>query len=103
MPPSPVSKLDLRHTGRLRKGDNLLTERGEGVEEEPNYTTAWSTINHSILSGLENLRYFIVCDMEKERAKKRYILESALTTLSIVVLYCWNEMLLGGSLESRMC
>jgi hypothetical protein len=28
-PPSPVSKLDRRHTGRLRKKDNLLTgERG---------------------------------------------------------------------------
>jgi hypothetical protein len=28
-PPSPVTKLDRRHTGRLRKKDNLLTgERG---------------------------------------------------------------------------
>jgi hypothetical protein len=30
-PPSPVSKLDRRHTERLRKRDNLLT--GEGVRE----------------------------------------------------------------------
>ncbi len=37
--PSPLSsKLDRRHTGRLRKRDNML--RGEGVGEEPNYTTA---------------------------------------------------------------
>jgi hypothetical protein len=28
LPPSPVSKLDRRHTGRLRKMNNLLT--GEG-------------------------------------------------------------------------
>jgi hypothetical protein len=36
--PSPASRLDGRHTGRLRKRDNLL--RGEGVGEEPNNTTA---------------------------------------------------------------
>jgi hypothetical protein len=35
--PSPVSKLDRRLRGRLRKRDNLLT--GEG-EEEPNHKTA---------------------------------------------------------------
>jgi hypothetical protein len=30
-------KLDRRHTGRLRKRNNLLTgEEGEGVREEPN-------------------------------------------------------------------
>ncbi len=55
-PPLPVSKLDRRHTGRLRKRDNLLTgERRKGVGEEPNtcdHKKAWSSINHSILSGL---------------------------------------------------
>jgi hypothetical protein len=30
LPPSPVSKLDRRHTGRLRKRDNLLTGEEEG-------------------------------------------------------------------------
>jgi hypothetical protein len=36
----PVSKLDRRLTGRLRKIDNLLTGEGEkGVGEEPNHTT----------------------------------------------------------------
>ncbi len=41
-PPSPVSKLDRRHTGRLRKKDNLLTEEGGGgAGEGPNHTTAW--------------------------------------------------------------
>ncbi len=36
--PSPVSKLDQRHTGRLRKRHNLLMGKGgeEGVGEEPN-------------------------------------------------------------------
>ncbi len=40
--PPIVSKLDRRYMGRLRKRDNLLTggERGKGVEEEPNHTTA---------------------------------------------------------------
>ncbi len=40
LPFSHVSKLDLRHTGRLKKRDNLLTGEGrEGVGEEPNHTT----------------------------------------------------------------
>jgi hypothetical protein len=30
-PPSSVSKLDQRHSGRLRKRDNLLTGEGDGV------------------------------------------------------------------------
>ncbi len=30
LPPSPVSKFDRRHTGRLRKRDNLLREEGLG-------------------------------------------------------------------------
>jgi hypothetical protein len=40
--PPPVSKLDRRSTGRLKKRDNLLTgqREGEGVGEEPNHTTA---------------------------------------------------------------
>jgi hypothetical protein len=41
-PPSPVSKSDSRHTGRLRKRDNFLTgegEGGKGVLEEPNHST----------------------------------------------------------------
>jgi hypothetical protein len=38
--PSPVSKLDRRHTGKLRKRDSLLTEGGKGVGEEPNHTNA---------------------------------------------------------------
>ncbi len=49
-PPSPKSsssKLERRHTGRLRKRDNLLM----GEREEPNHTTAQSSINQSIFSG----------------------------------------------------
>jgi hypothetical protein len=37
-PTHPFSKLDWRHTGRLRKKDSLLTGEGAGVE--PNHTTA---------------------------------------------------------------
>ncbi len=96
-PPLPFSKLDRRHTERLRKRDNLLTWEGEEKpnqtkavilfgsspnpshpflpsvsstgdtqedwesdatcwpergKEEPNQAKAWSSINHSILSGL---------------------------------------------------
>jgi len=42
IPPSPVSKLNRRYTGRLRKRDNLLMGEGVrgGVGEEPNFTTA---------------------------------------------------------------
>ncbi len=40
-PPSPVSKLDRRHTERMRKGDNMLTEeRGGGGGEKLNHMTA---------------------------------------------------------------
>jgi hypothetical protein len=59
-PPTPslASKLEQRHTGRLRKKGNLLTEKGVlRVGEEPDHTTAgkaWSSINHSILSGANN-------------------------------------------------
>jgi hypothetical protein len=54
-PPSPVSKLDRRHTGRLRKRDNLLTREIKGVgrgADSCDRKKAWSSINHSILSVL---------------------------------------------------
>jgi hypothetical protein len=39
--PPPVSKLDQRHLGRLRKRDNLLTgERGEGNGPGVEFTPA---------------------------------------------------------------
>ncbi len=48
LPPSPISKLDRRHTGRLRKRDNVLTGGwGEGEGEEQNQydrKKAWSSI-----------------------------------------------------------
>jgi hypothetical protein len=53
--PPPVSKLDRRYTGILRKRDNLLTgEGGKGVSEGPityDRKNVWSSINHSILSA----------------------------------------------------
>ncbi len=52
---SPVSKLDGQHTETLRKRNNLLTgEGGNGFGEEPKSydgEKAWSSVNHSILSG----------------------------------------------------
>jgi hypothetical protein len=55
-PHPAVSKLHRRYTGRLRKRNNLLTGGGglEGGRGPENYTSAkkaWSSINHSILSG----------------------------------------------------
>jgi hypothetical protein len=51
--PSPVSKLDRRHTGRLKKKDNLLSEEGGGRRGAESYDRkkVWSSINHSILSA----------------------------------------------------
>jgi hypothetical protein len=59
-PHSPVSKLDRRHTGRLRKRDNLQTEGrwggGEGSgrgAESYDCKKSWSSINHSIMSYMK--------------------------------------------------
>jgi hypothetical protein len=60
--PSPVSKLDRRHTGRLRKRDNLLTGEEEGVRGEAELyesERAWSSVNHSILSGVTYSSHFL--------------------------------------------
>jgi hypothetical protein len=45
-PTPPVSKLNRRHTVRLRKRDNLLTGEGGGkeVDENPNHSTAKSLV-----------------------------------------------------------
>jgi hypothetical protein len=53
---SPVSKPDRRHRGRLIYiyTDNLLTVEGEGGgagAKSYDSKKAWSSINHSILSG----------------------------------------------------
>jgi hypothetical protein len=48
--PHPVSKLDQRHTGRLRKRDNLLTGEGVGGGGAKSYDggeKAWYSINLS--------------------------------------------------------
>jgi hypothetical protein len=53
LPPLPVGKLDQRHTGRLRKRDNLLMgEWGGGVRGAKSYHNekTWSSINRSIFS-----------------------------------------------------
>ncbi len=59
-PPQPpsslpsVRKLDQRHSGRLRKRDNLLMGYGggsEGGDKQYDGEIAWSSINHAILSA----------------------------------------------------
>jgi hypothetical protein len=46
-PPPLDPKLDRRHTGRLRKRDNLLTGERGGTKSYDG-EKAWSSINHSI-------------------------------------------------------
>jgi hypothetical protein len=62
--PFPVSKLDGRHTGRLRKRDNLLTGetgRDGGGAKLYDGEKARSSLNHSIISELENMvSHFVV-------------------------------------------
>jgi hypothetical protein len=50
-PLPPVSKLDRRHTGRLRKRENLLTRGGGGGRGDEPYARrkAWDSINQSIV------------------------------------------------------
>jgi hypothetical protein len=53
-PPSAVSKLDRRHTGRLIKRDKLMTEEGreEGERGAESYCKkAWPSINLSVSLG----------------------------------------------------
>jgi hypothetical protein len=57
-PLPPVSKLHRRHTGRLRKSDNLVTGEGEGGERgAKSYDSkeAWSSLHQSILSILSGV------------------------------------------------
>jgi hypothetical protein len=54
--PLPVSKLDWRHTGRLKKRDKLVAGEREVVRggrgaESYDRKKAWFSVNHSILSG----------------------------------------------------
>jgi hypothetical protein len=59
--PSPVSRIYLRLTGRLRKGDSLLMgEAGEVVgrgAESYDRKKAWSSINHSIHSDILEMKF----------------------------------------------
>jgi hypothetical protein len=53
-PPSPVSKRDRQHTGRLRKrqlADGRERGGGGGGAKSHRSEKAWSSINHSILFG----------------------------------------------------
>ncbi len=48
---SPASKFDRRHIIKLRKRVNLLTVEEEGRARSYDGKIAWSSINHSLLSG----------------------------------------------------
>ncbi len=68
-PPPPhfshhYSKLDRRHTGRLRKRDSLLTGEGGGVgggAKSYDSEKVWPSINHAILSVWGPLNSWIWC------------------------------------------
>ncbi len=54
LPPSPVCKLNWRHTGKLRKRDNLPTGEGGGLgggAKSYSGEKAWFSMNPSILSA----------------------------------------------------
>jgi hypothetical protein len=60
--PPPVRKFEWRHTERLRKRGNLLAgeRRAGGSQTSENGEIAWSSVNHSIISGL---RYMFVINI----------------------------------------
>jgi hypothetical protein len=56
--PTFLSVLDRRHTGRLRKRENMSMGEGVGVLEEPNHTTARKLVlykSFNILCRLQQL------------------------------------------------
>ncbi len=59
-PPSPVSKLNRRHTEKSDKKRQLAAGRGmgKGVDEEPNHTTARKP------GPLYIIQYSLVCDID---------------------------------------
>jgi hypothetical protein len=54
--PSSVTKLDWRHTGRLRKRDGMGGGRRHSGQSYDRENQAWSSINHSILSAWVDLK-----------------------------------------------
>ncbi len=65
---SPGSKLDRRQTGKLRKRDKLLTGEGEWGRRGAgpcDRKKAWSSINHSTLSGYTF--FFLKADPDLKR------------------------------------
>ncbi len=68
LPPSPIIKLDRRHTGRLRKRDDLLTGEGVGGVQGPkSHYLRESLVRHKSFNTLctvyciKNLKLFIIC------------------------------------------
>ncbi len=62
-PPPPVSKLHRRHTGRLRKRDNLLT--GDGLGEGPNRRRRESLILYKTFNTIRLGQYLIFATHRK--------------------------------------
>ncbi len=59
--PSPVSKLDRRHTGRLRKRDNLLTEEGGRRRESLVFYKSFNTLCSNAQTAYILLKVFPSC------------------------------------------
>jgi hypothetical protein len=76
-PPSLVSKLDWRHTGSLKKRDELLTgekRRGGGGGAESCYRKkAWSSINPSILADFYSAMFLCRCYRVVKKGGQHYI------------------------------
>ncbi len=74
-PAFPLSKLDGRHTGRLRQRDKVLT--GEGGRrweyrgaESYDRKEAWPSVNHSVLSGIVSM---CLVESVNKLCRRRYL------------------------------
>ncbi len=77
-PPSPVSKLDRQHTGRLRKRDNSYAtgegEKGGGGAKSCDRKEVWSSINNPILSGCDYTNFTVDLSDQGGRARADFSL-----------------------------
>jgi hypothetical protein len=69
-PPSPISNVDRRHIGRLRKGDYLLTgERGLGGRGEGGAKLYESQESLALYKSFNTLWFILMKDTGFERLK----------------------------------
>jgi hypothetical protein len=93
-PPSAISKLDRRHSGKLRKKDNL--PKGEWEEkvgrgsESCDRKKDWSSINHSILAG--GTLFFSMCTLTKQ--EKKFLIDKEIQKGAVAKSYMTNGLLI---------